>query len=220
MNKFKTFKSIAIPLIRNNIDTDAIIPKQYLKAVSRQGFGNFLFDDWRYKDPGDLDVEISKRKKNDDFILNKKDFEKAQIIISGENFGCGSSREHAVWALSDFGIKSVIAISFADIFYNNCFKNGLLPVILKKEEIEEIKTYIGSLSLIEINLENQLVKCADKSYEFEIDPSRKFNLINGIDDISKTLEYQNDIIYSGKYERERERERDPHLKFKFNQIHV
>ena len=194
MNKFKTFKSIAIPLIRNNIDTDAIIPKQYLKAVSRQGFGNFLFDDWRYKDPGDLDVEISKRKKNDDFILNKKDFEKAQIIISGENFGCGSSREHAVWALSDFGIKSVIAISFADIFYNNCFKNGLLPVILKKEEIEEIKTYIGSLSLIEINLENQLVKCTDKSYEFEIDPSRKFNLINGIDDISKTLEYQNDII--------------------------
>ena len=194
MNKFKTFKSIEIPLIRNNIDTDAIIPKQYLKAVSRQGFGNFLFDDWRYKDPGDLDVEISKRKKNDDFILNKKDFEKAQIIISGENFGCGSSREHAVWALSDFGIKSVIAISFADIFYNNCFKNGLLPVILKKEEIEEIKTYIGSLSLIEINLENQLVKCADKSYEFEIDPSRKFNLINGIDDISKTLEYQNDII--------------------------
>ena len=194
MNKFKTFKSIAIPLIRNNIDTDAIIPKQYLKAVSRQGFGNFLFDDWRYKDPGDLDVEISKRKKNDDFILNKKDYEKAQIIISGENFGCGSSREHAVWALSDFGIKSVIAISFADIFYNNCFKNGLLPVILKKEEIEEIKTYVGSLSLIEINLENQLVKCADKSYEFEIDPSRKFNLINGIDDISKTLEYQNDII--------------------------
>ena len=194
MNKFKTFKSIAIPLIRNNIDTDAIIPKQYLKAVSRQGFGNFLFDDWRYKDPGDLDVEISKRKKNDDFILNKKDFEKAQIIISGENFGCGSSREHAVWALSDFGIKSVIAISFADIFYNNCFKNGLLPVILKKEEIEEIKTYIGSLSLIEINLENQLVKCADKSYEFEIDPSRKFNLINGIDDISKTLEYQNQSI--------------------------
>ena len=194
MNKFKTFKSIAIPLIRNNIDTDAIIPKQYLKAVSRQGFGNFLFDDWRYKDPGDLDVEISKRKKNDDFILNKKDFEKAQIIISGENFGCGSSREHAVWALSDFGIKSVIAISFADIFYNNCFKNGLLPVILKKDEIEEIKTYVGSLSLIEINLENQLVNCADKSYEFEIDPSRKFNLINGIDDISKTLEYQNDII--------------------------
>ena len=194
MNKFKTFKSIAIPLIRNNIDTDAIIPKQYLKAVSRQGFGNFLFDDWRYKDPGDLDVEISKRKKNDDFILNKKDYEKAQIIISGENFGCGSSREHAVWALSDFGIKSVIAISFADIFYNNCFKNGLLPVILKKEEIEEIKTYVGSLSLIEINLENQLVNCADKSYEFEIDPSRKFNLINGIDDISKTLEYQNDII--------------------------
>ena len=194
MNKFKTFKSIAIPLIRNNIDTDAIIPKQYLKAVSRQGFGNFLFDDWRYKDPGDLDVEISKRKKNDDFILNKKDFEKAQIIISGENFGCGSSREHAVWALSDFGIKSVIAISFADIFYNNCFKNGLLPVILKKEEIEEIKTYVDSLSLIEINLENQLVNCADKSYEFEIDPSRKFNLINGIDDISKTLEYQNDII--------------------------
>ena len=194
MNKFKTFKSIAMPLIRNNIDTDAIIPKQYLKAVSRQGFGNFLFDDWRYKDPGDLDVEISKRKKNDDFILNKKDYEKAQIIISGENFGCGSSREHAVWALSDFGIKSVIAISFADIFYNNCFKNGLLPVILKKEEIDEIKTYIGSLSLIEINLENQLVKCADKSYEFEIDPSRKFNLINGIDDISKTLEYQNDII--------------------------
>ena len=194
MNKFKTFKSVAIPLIRNNIDTDAIIPKQYLKAVSRQGFGNFLFDDWRYKDPGDLDVEISKRKKNDDFILNKKDFEKAQIIISGENFGCGSSREHAVWALSDFGIKSVIAISFADIFYNNCFKNGLLPVILKKDEIEEIKSYVGSLSLIEINLENQLVNCADKSYEFEIDPSRKFNLINGIDDISKTLEYQNDII--------------------------
>ena len=194
MNKFKTFKSIAMPLIRNNIDTDAIIPKQYLKAVSRQGFGNFLFDDWRYKDPGDLDVEISKRKKNDDFILNKKEYEKAQIIISGENFGCGSSREHAVWALSDFGIKSVIAISFADIFYNNCFKNGLLPVILKKEEIEEIKTYVGSLSLIEINLENQLVNCADKSYEFEIDPSRKFNLINGIDDISKTLEYQNDII--------------------------
>ena len=139
MNKFKTFKSIAIPLIRNNIDTDAIIPKQYLKAVSRQGFGNFLFDDWRYKDPGDLDVEISKRKKNDDFILNKKDFEKAQIIISGENFGCGSSREHAVWALSDFGIKSVIAISFADIFYNNCFKNGLLPVILKKKKLKKLK---------------------------------------------------------------------------------
>ena len=138
------------------------------------------------------------KEKNDDFILNKKDFEKAQIIISGENFGCGSSREHAVWALSDFGIKSVIAISFADIFYNNCFKKWPIACDFKKEEIEEIKTYIGSLSLIEINLENQLVKCADKSYEFEIDPSRKFNLINGIDDISKTLEYQNDIISYGK----------------------
>ena len=138
MDKFKTFFGTVAPLDKNNIDTDAIIPKQYLKSISRSGFGVNLFDEWRYTEYGEPGDDHSKRQKNKDFVLNKKPYDTASILLTGKNFGCGSSREHAVWALKDFGIKTVIAESFADIFYNNCFKNGLLALSLKKSEVSKI----------------------------------------------------------------------------------
>jgi len=188
VDKFKHIISKVIPLDRSNVDTDAIIPKQFLKSIKRTGFGPNLFDEWRYLDHGEPGMDNSKRSINPDFVLNKPQFKDSKILLVRENFGCGSSREHAPWALLDFGIKVIIAESFADIFYNNCFKNGILPITLKKDEIEELfsETEIKTLE-IEVNLEKQFVK-SSKSYSFEIDEFKKSSLLNGLDEIGITLE--------------------------------
>ncbi|MDA9914070.1 3-isopropylmalate dehydratase small subunit [Methylophilaceae bacterium] len=188
MDKFKHLVSKVIPLDRSNVDTDAIIPKQFLKSIKRTGFGPNLFDEWRYLDHGEPGMDNSKRSINPDFVLNKPQFKDSKILLVRENFGCGSSREHAPWALLDFGIKVIIAESFADIFYNNCFKNGILPITLQKVEIEELFSETETKTLeIEVNLEKQFVK-SSKSYSFEIDEFKKSSLLNGLDEIGLTLE--------------------------------
>jgi len=188
VDKFKHIISKAIPLDRSNVDTDAIIPKQFLKSIKRTGFGPNLFDEWRYLDHGEPGMDNSKRSINPDFVLNKPQFKDSKILLVRENFGCGSSREHAPWALLDFGIKVIIAESFADIFYNNCFKNGILPITLQKDEIEELFSETETKALeIEVNLEKQYIK-SSKSYSFEIDEFKKSSLLNGLDEIGLTLE--------------------------------
>jgi 3-isopropylmalate/(R)-2-methylmalate dehydratase small subunit len=188
VDKFKHIISKVIPLDRSNVDTDAIIPKQFLKSIKRTGFGPNLFDEWRYLDHGEPGMDNSKRLINPDFVLNKPQFKDSKILLVRENFGCGSSREHAPWALLDFGIKVIIAESFADIFYNNCFKNGILPITLQKDEIEELFSETETKTLeIEVNLEKQFVK-SSKSYSFEIDEFKKSLLLNGLDEIGLTLE--------------------------------
>jgi len=188
VDKFKHIVSKVIPLDRSNVDTDAIIPKQFLKSIKRTGFGPNLFDEWRYLDHGEPGMDNSKRSINPDFVLNKPQFKDSKILLVRENFGCGSSREHAPWALLDFGIKVIIAESFADIFYNNCFKNGILPITLQKDEIEELFSETATKTLeIEVNLEKQFVK-SSKSYSFEIDEFKKSSLLNGLDEIGLTLE--------------------------------
>ena len=188
MDKFKHIVSKVVPLDRSNVDTDAIIPKQFLKSIKRTGFGPNLFDEWRYLDHGEPGMDNSKRSINSDFVLNKPQFKDGKILLVRENFGCGSSREHAPWALLDFGIKVIIAESFADIFYNNCFKNGILPITLQKNEIEELFSESETKTLeIEVNLEKQFVK-SSKSYSFEIDEFKKSSLLNGLDEIGLTLE--------------------------------
>jgi len=194
MKKFKTLESIAALIDRKNIDTDAIIPKQYLKAVTREGFGENLFDDWRYLEPGNLGDNHSLRKKNPDFFLYDPKYDGARILIAGENFGCGSSREHAVWALMDYGFEVVISTSFADIFYNNCFKNGLLPVVLQEQKIQELINLVNTeKNLITINLADQVLSCNNLDIHFDIDARRKEVLIEGIDDISETLKLSKKI---------------------------
>lgn len=189
MKKFNKIKSIAIPLDRANIDTDAIIPKQFLKSIKRSGFGPNLFDEWRYLDDGFIGMDNSKRKINPDFVLNKKEYKNSQILLTRENFGCGSSREHAPWALLDFGFKVIIAPSFADIFYNNCFKNGILPITLDNQIVDKLFLFKKAM---EINLEKQTI-IADDEYSFTIDKERKRRLLNGLDDIALTLEYKEEI---------------------------
>ena len=194
MKKFTEIKSTAAFIDRKNIDTDAIIPKQYLKAVTREGFGENLFDDWRYLEPGNLGDDHSQRKKNPDFFLYQKKNKNAKILVVGDNFGCGSSREHAVWALMDYGFEVVISTSFADIFYNNCFKNGLLPILVNKEDIQNITTNIDkNNNEFIVNLKNQSIICDDFEIIFEIDSRRKEVLLEGIDDISETLKLSDKI---------------------------
>ena len=194
MKKFKETKSIAAYIDRKNIDTDAIIPKQYLKAVTREGFGETLFDDWRYLEPGNLGDDHSQRKKNPEFFLYDSKNINAQILVAGDNFGCGSSREHAVWALMDYGFNVIISTSFADIFYNNCFKNGLLPIILDPADIKKIiKNIEKKNNVFIVNLEEQLIYCDDFKIKFKIDSRRKEVLIQGIDDISETLKLSDKI---------------------------
>ena len=191
MEKFKTFTGIVAPLDKNNIDTDAIIPKQYLKSISRTGFGLNLFDEWRYTETGEPGQDHSKRKKNTDFILNKKPYSHASILLTGSNFGCGSSREHAAWAIKDFGINAIIAKSFADIFYNNCFKNGILPIVLDEKDIKALfKECLEKKEYkLKIDLINQIVNNnADNEIHFDIDPYQKDALIKGLDEIGQTLE--------------------------------
>jgi len=179
-----------MPLDRANIDTDAIIPKQFLKSIKRSGFGPNLFDEWRYLDHGEVGMDNSKRPINPDFVLNDPQYKDAQILLTRMNFGCGSSREHAPWALEDFGFRAIIAPSFADIFYNNCFKNGLLPIVLSSEIVDALFAYQGE---IVINLQEQSVKTEDNIYNFEVDAERKRRLINGLDDIGLTLQYEDQI---------------------------
>ena len=179
MKKFTSIKSIPAYLPIVNIDTDMIIPKQFLKTIKRTGLGKSLFYEMRYDENG---------KKIEDFVLNNKPYDSSCILITGKNFGCGSSREHAPWALLDFGIQCLIGESFADIFYNNCFKNGMLPIVLNQNNLEEIIEYSKRKEIIEINLTKQEIKFGNKIINFEIDPFKKKCLLNGLDDISLTLE--------------------------------
>jgi len=179
MKKFNILKGIPANLPMLNVDTDMIIPKQFLKTIKRTGLGKSLFFEMRYDEAG---------KKIQEFVLNKEPYNNSSILLTGKNFGCGSSREHAPWSLLDFGIKCVISPSFADIFYNNCFKNGILPIILDKNKIEELVQYSERKENIEINLTEQEIKFGNKRIKFEIDPFKKKCLLNGLDDIALSLE--------------------------------
>ena len=196
MKKFEILDGLVAPLDRPNVDTDAIIPKQYLKSVRRSGFGPNLFDDWRYLDPGEPGQDHSKRRLNPDFVLNQSRYQGAQILLGRENFGCGSSREHAVWALEDAGFRVVIAPSFADIFFNNCFKNGVLPIVLDAAVLDAL---FGAVETNEgyrlrVNLEQQTItKPNGEVLGFEVDEFRKYCLLNGLDDIGLTLQHADDI---------------------------
>ena len=189
------FSGTFICLDKSNIDTDQIIPKQFLKSIKKTGFGDNLFDGWRYLDEGTIDQETSSRIVNKDFIFNNKLFIDSNILVSRENFGCGSSREHAVWALKDFGIKTVIAESFADIFYNNCFKNGLLALSLKKSEISKIFENFNenSAQSLEIDLINQVLYYGDSEFKFELDDYKKKCLLEGLDEIGASLKFTDQI---------------------------
>ncbi|HIM58662.1 MAG TPA: 3-isopropylmalate dehydratase small subunit [Gammaproteobacteria bacterium] len=190
MDKFTILTSIIAPLDRANIDTDAIIPKQFLKSIKRSGFGPNLFDEWRYLDHGKVGMDNSKRPLNMDFVLNKAEYQGAKILLARENFGCGSSREHAPWALEDYGFKAIIAPSFADIFYNNCFKNGILPIVQDNDVMDQLFTINDEIT---IDLESQSITANGKIYTFEVDAERKRRLLNGLDDIGLTLQYADEI---------------------------
>ncbi|RLB73869.1 MAG: 3-isopropylmalate dehydratase small subunit [Deltaproteobacteria bacterium] len=191
MEKFTTFTGVVAPLDRANIDTDAIIPKQFLKSIKRTGFGPYLFDEWRYLDHGEPGMDCSNRPLNQDFVLNQQRYLGTQILLSRDNFGCGSSREHAPWALLDFGIKVLIAPSFADIFHNNCFKNGILPIVLSNKQVDQLFVAVNQTPgyQIEVNLAEQTLSTpAGEILRFEVDSFRKLSLLNGLDDIGLTLE--------------------------------
>ena len=184
MEKFNVLKSIPANLSIMNVDTDMIIPKQFLKTIKRSGLGKSLFFEMRYDEQG---------KEINDFVLNKEPYNKSSILLAGKNFGCGSSREHAPWALLDFGIKCVISTSFADIFYNNCFKNGMLPIILDQKQLEELIENSKRKEIIEINLLEQKIKLGSKTVSFEIDTFKKKCLLNGLDDVALSLEKSDKI---------------------------
>ncbi len=192
MQAFTTMEGLVLPLDRANVDTDAIIPKQFLKSIKRTGFGPNLFDEWRYLDHGEPGMDNTDRPINADFILNYPRYQGAEILLAQKNFGCGSSREHAPWALLDYGFRCLLAPSFADIFYNNCFKNGILPVVLEEKLIKElfvvVKAQIGYS--IKVDLPNQTITLPDqRAISFEVEPFRKHCLVNGLDDIGLTLQH-------------------------------
>ena len=190
MKKFDTVKGFVLPLDRANVDTDFIIPKQFLKSIKRTGFGVNLFDEHRYLDKGEPDADNSKRPINEDFVLNKVRYANARILLTRENFGCGSSREHAPWALDDYGFRVILAPSFADIFFNNCFKNGLLPIVLDSKIIDSLFAEVEAIPGFElsVDLEEQVIRMPDGgAINFEIEASRKHCLLNGLDDIGITL---------------------------------
>ena len=190
MQAFERINAVVAPLDRVNVDTDQIIPKQYLKSIKRSGFGPNLFDDWRYLDPGEPGMDHSQRRVNPDFVLNQPRYAGAQILLARENFGCGSSREHAPWALEDFGFRVVIAPSFADIFFNNCSKNGILAIKLDKAEVDQLFQEVAADEgyALEVDLPAQTVTTPNgRLFSFEIEPFRKHRLLNGLDDIGLTL---------------------------------
>ena len=181
MEPFENVKSIVTPLDKVNVDTDQIIPKQFLKLVQKSGFGKFLFFNWRYDENENM---------KSDFILNDPKYDDSKILVAGDNFGCGSSREHAVWALDDYGFSVIISSSFADIFFSNCFKNGILPISLKSEIIQKL---LQETNVVEVDLENQIIKTPSENISFEINSHKKKILLEGLDDIAQTFQYENKI---------------------------
>lgn len=197
MNKFTVVDGLVAPLDRANVDTDAIIPKQFLKSIKRTGFGPNLFDEWRYLDVGEPGRDNSQRPLNPDFVLNQERYQGAAILLTRKNFGCGSSREHAPWALEQYGFRAIIAPSFADIFFNNCYKNGILPIVLHEAEVERLFEAVQAqpgFRLI-VDLESQVVATSDGGFStsFEVDAFRKYCLLNGFDDIGLTLQQADKI---------------------------
>ena len=196
MQAFTVHKGLVAPMDRENVDTDAIIPKQFLKSIARTGFGPNLFDEWRYLDKGEPGQDPASRRPNPDFVLNSPRYQGASVLIARRNFGCGSSREHAPWALDQYGFRAILAPSFADIFFSNCFKNGLLPIVLPEEQIarlfDEVKGFVGYA--LTIDLPRQVVVKPDGSeLPFEVQPFRKYCLVNGFDDIGLTLRHADKI---------------------------
>jgi len=181
MEPFKKVKSIITPLDKVNVDTDQIVPKQFLKLIHKSGFGKFLFYNWRYDENENI---------KSDFVLNDSKYDNSKILVTGDNFGCGSSREHAIWALLDYGFSVVIAPSFADIFFSNCFKNGVLPISLDQKIVENLQQ---ELDTIEVDLEKQIIKTCSEEISFEIDPYKKKILLEGLDDIAQTLQFEDKI---------------------------
>ena len=199
-------KGVVASIDRDNIDTDQIIPTEYLKSIKKYGFEDYLFDGWRYLDEGKLGISKDERKQNPDFILNKEPFNKASILLTRDNFGCGSSREHAVWALRDFGIKTVIASSFGDIFYNNCFKNGVLPIKLNKDQIDNLfKSFKDVSGELSISLDSKKISQNDKElYAFDVEENLLERIVYGLDDVDMTLKFKDKIA---SFEQERKQEK-------------
>ena len=196
MRQFTQHTGIAAPLDRANVDTDMIIPKQFLKSIKRAGFGPNLFDELRYLDEGQPDQDCAGRPLNPDFVLNQSRYQSTSVLLARENFGCGSSREHAPWALDDFGIRAIIAPSFADIFYNNCFKNGLLPIVLPEAQVDQLFKEVEATEgyQLTVDLERQVVVTpSGEEFAFEVDNFRKHCLLNGLDDIGLTLQHADEI---------------------------
>ncbi len=196
MDKFTVHKGLVAPMDRANVDTDAIIPKQFLKSIKRSGFGPNLFDEWRYLDRGEPGQDSASRKPNPDFVLNQPRYQGASILLARENFGCGSSREHAPWALEQFGFRSIIAPSYADIFFNNCFKNGMLPIVLPESQVAKLFDEVAAFPgyQLTVDLERQVVVKPDgQELPFEVQAFRKYCLLNGFDDIGLTLRHADKI---------------------------
>lgn len=196
MEAFTQINGLVAPLDRSNVDTDAIIPKQFLKSIKRSGFGPNLFDQWRYLDQGEPGMDNSKRAINPEFVLNLPRYQDASVLLARKNFGCGSSREHAPWALQDFGFRVIVAPSYADIFYNNCFKNGILPIVLDEATVDrlfqEVEAEVGYR--LAIDLEAQTISTpSGEQFSFDVDPFRKHCLLNGLDDIGLTLQHVEEI---------------------------
>jgi len=202
MQAFTTLKGLVAPMDRANVDTDAIIPKQFLKSIKRTGYGPFLFDEWRYKDRGEPGMDCTNRLQKKDFVLNQARYRDASILLARENFGCGSSREHAPWALLGFGFRCIIAPSFADIFYNNCFKNSMLPIVMDGDALDALFKACAEEKGYELTVDLQaqtVTTAAGEVLDFDVEPFRKHCLLNGLDDIALTLENSADIrVYEEK----------------------
>ena len=196
MQAFTQLNGLVVPLDRANVDTDAIIPKQFLKSIKRSGFGPNAFDEWRYLDHGEPGMDNSTRKINPDFVLNQPRYLGSSVLLARENFGCGSSREHAPWALEDYGFRVIIAPSFADIFFNNCFKNGMLPIVLSADDVDILfkETVAAEGYMLNIDLSSQTITSpSGKAFKFNVDTFRKHCLLNGLDDIGLTMQHQDAI---------------------------
>jgi 3-isopropylmalate/(R)-2-methylmalate dehydratase small subunit len=196
MDAFTRIKGLVAPLDRSNVDTDQIIPKQFLKSIKRTGFGPNLFDEWRYLDHGEPGMDNSSRPVNPDFVLNEERYQGASILLARDNFGCGSSREHAPWALLDFGFRVIVAPSFADIFFNNCFKNGILPIVLEADAVDRLFQEVEASPgyVLDVDLEAQTITTpGGEPLQFDVDPFRKHCLLNGLDDIGLTLQHVEEI---------------------------
>jgi 3-isopropylmalate/(R)-2-methylmalate dehydratase small subunit len=196
MQKFSTHTGVVAPIDRANVDTDAIMPKQFLKSIRKTGFGPYLFDEWRYKDPGYYGKPENQRQPNPDFVLNQARYQGASVLLARKNFGCGSSREHAPWAIGQYGFRAILAPSYADIFFNNCFKSGLLPIVLSESQIDQLFNEVAAFPgyKLTVDLERQrIVKGQGEEIAFEVNAFRKYCLLNGLDDIGLTLRHKEKI---------------------------